>query len=178
MKNIIVWCATGTCVALLGLASTEASADSARRFTRPNAAGGTTAGAVTRHVGPNGGATTSRRVLRTDGEGNGMATSGRAWQTPNGGTGGRAGVTTHSADGSVQHKSGFATSSAKGSVNSQGSLQRDADGNVTQNRTTNATNATTGNSYQGSTSYDSTTGLSHSGSCFDAGGNAIACPRR
>lgn len=178
MKNIIVWCATGTCIALLGLSSTEASADSARRFTRPNAAGGTTAGAVTRHVGPNGGATTSRRVLRTDGEGNGMATGGRAWQTPNGGTGARAGATTHSADGSVQHKSGFATSGTRGSANSQGSLQRDADGNVTQSRSTNATNATTGNSYQGNTSYDSTNGLSHSGSCFDAGGNSIPCPSR
>lgn len=162
---------------VLGSLSLDVHADGGRRFIRENPAGGVTAGAARHHAGPNG-AMASRRVLRTDGEGNAMATSGRVWQGANGGVGARAGVTTRSADGSVQHESGLAASSAKGSVTSQGGFTKDAEGNVVQSRNTTATSAATGNSYQGNTSYNKDTGLTHSGTCYDAGGNVIACPSR
>ncbi|MDY0012918.1 MAG: hypothetical protein RBS40_08520 [Rhodocyclaceae bacterium] len=162
---------------LLGGLSFNAQADGGRRFIRDNPAGGVSAGAARHRSGENG-RMAARRVVRTDGEGNGVATSGRAWETTAGGSGARGGVTARSADGSIQHNSGIASSGPKGSLNSQGSLNRDADGNVTQSRTTSATNAATGNSYQGNTSYSQETGLSHSGTCFDASGATIPCPRR
>lgn len=178
MNKLLLWYATGTCLALTAMTSPDVSAESVRKFSRSNAAGGTADGSRRVVTGPNGGTSASRRVIRSDGEGNATAGTGRVWTSPNGGVGGRAGHTTVGADGSVEHRSGVATSGAKGSVSSQGSSQRDADGNVTGARTTNATNAATGNSYQGQTSYDKATGVSHSASCFDAAGNAIACPSR
>ena len=85
---------------------------------------------------------------------------------------------TPSADGSLQHDSGFNASNSKGSVQSQGSATRDAQGDVTQSRTTTATSASTGDTLKSTTSYNKDTGLEHSVNCFDASGNAIACPTR
>lgn len=161
---------------LLGGLSVSAQADGGRRFIRDNPAGGVSAGAVGHRSGENG-RMAARRVVRTDGEGNGVATSGRAWETTAGGRGARAGATTRSADGAIEHESGISSSGPRGSVTSQGSLSRDAEGSVTQSRSTSGTNAATGNSYQGSTSYSKETGLSHSGTCFDASGATMPCPR-
>lgn len=158
--------------------SFQASADRVVRFDRPNPAGGSTSG-MTKHLsGGNGGGMTQRHVVRSDGEGNSRAVSGGAFHTPGGTSGARAGTTVQNADGSVQHKSGMTTSGTHGSASSTGSYTVDANGNVTQNRDTNMTNAATGNSYQGSTSYNSETGVTHSATCFDAGGNEISCPTR
>ena len=100
--------------------------------------------------------------------------SGGVYRGPNGGTAVRAGQTTRSADGTISHQSGFAAQGAGGgSVQSSGGLTRSAAG-VNQSRATTAT-AANGNTYSGSTSYDPQTGLSHTATCTDAAGNAIAC---
>ncbi|MGR8935556.1 MAG: hypothetical protein ACU837_14370 [Gammaproteobacteria bacterium] len=45
-------------------------------------------------------------------------------------------------------------------------------------RNSTATNANTGNSYQGSTQYQNGQGVTHSGACYDGNGNPIACPTK
>lgn len=159
-------------------ASFQASADRAVRFERGNPMGGNTAGVMRHQTGPNGGSFSQRRVVRTDDAGNARVVSGGAFQTPNGASGARAGTTLYGSDGSVQHQSGMTANGTRGSVTSSGGYSLDANGNATQSRNTTATNAATGNSYQGSTSYSSETGFSHSGTCIDAAGNDIPCPSR
>ena len=68
--------------------------------------------------------------------------------------------------------------SAKGSVASAGSATRSADGAVTQNRTTTATSAASGNSVQSTTSYNKDSGRTRTTTCYDAAGATIACPAR
>lgn len=173
---------TLTLCAALGLggmtATFEASADRAVRFERSNPMGGSTAGAMRHQSGPDGGSFSQRRVMRNDGEGNGRVTSGGAFRTPGGASGARAGTTTYGADGSVQHKSGVTASGARGSMTSSGGYSVGADGAVTQNRNTTVTDAASGNTYQGSTSYNQTSGFTRSATCYDAAGNEIACPSR
>jgi hypothetical protein len=81
------------------------------------------------------------------------------------------------ATGSATRSGRFAASGANGSVDSSGSATRNADGSYSGNRSTTATNKATGNTYNGSTTYDSTNGVSRSATCTDAMGNSIACPR-
>lgn len=162
---------------LLAAAVTAGTADAAsRRVVRPNAAGGTTATAITAHEGPNGGKYVRGRGLATDGQGDARYVSGGAFKGPDGATGGRAGTTSRSADGSMTHQSGMTAQGARGSVQSSGSATRDASGNVSQSRTSTATSAATGDTIKTSESYTSGSGVTRSASCFDAGGNSIACP--
>jgi len=138
--------------------------------------GGYRGGRVAAARGQNGGAYARKRGFQTDGAGNGTVASGGVYRGPNGAngvTGARAGTTTRNADGTVNHQSGIAASGAKGSVESSGGFTKTQDG-VTQSRTTAATGAN-GATYQGSTSYDKSSGLSHSSSCTDAAGNSIPC---
>lgn len=167
-------------LSLTTLALTASPAHAERlRFAHRNAEGGTTRGFEAAHAGE---AASGARghLLRTDGNGNGNATvtSGAAVSTESGGIFKRAGRTTRSADGSVQHNSGFNASNSKGSMQSQGNATRDAQGDVTQSRTTTATSASTGDTLRSSTSYSKDTGVEHSVNCFDASGNAITCPAR
>lgn len=166
------------CTTLTALALCAPAAHAARlRFTHRNADGGVTRGFGAAHAGE---AASGARghLLRSDGQGNASLSSGAALHTANGGVFQRAGRTTRSADGSAQHDSGFSASNSQGSVQSQGSSTRDAQGNLTQSRSTTATSASTGDTLKSSTSYSKDTGLEHSVSCFDAGGNAIACPSK
>lgn len=101
-----------------------------------------------------------------------------AHQNAEGGVFKRAGHTTRNADGSMQHDSGFKGNNNKGSVQSQGSATRDAQGDVTQNRTTTATSASTGNTAVSTSSYSKDGGVDHSVNCFDATGAAISCPKK
>ncbi len=167
------------CIALtIATCSTFALADGKARFHRENPAGGVTAGSMGAHTGPYGGRFGGGRMIVTDGQGNGAATSGSAFKTPSGAVGARAGATTRSADGTIQHKSGFGINGAKGSATSQGQTTVSADGTVNQSRNTSVHNAQTGNSYEGNTSYNSTDGVSHSATCYDAAGSVITCPSR
>jgi hypothetical protein len=171
-----------TCAVLLTIATLSTALVSidvhaeGKRFHRDNAAGRHTAGAVHRNTGPNGGTVANGRAVKTDGEGNGVAVRGSKITGPEGATAERAAKNTRSADGSATHASGFNASGVKGTVDSQGSASRDADGNVIQARTTTATGAN-GNSYNGSTTYSKDTGVVHTGTCTDAAGQVIACPR-
>ncbi|MEH6756070.1 MAG: hypothetical protein V7676_01015 [Parasphingorhabdus sp.] len=135
-------------------------------------------GGVTAAKGPNGGSAVRARGTRQNTDGSVTRASGGAYRTPNGGTSVRGSNTTVNPDGSAARNSGYAASGARGSVNSDSAVARDANGNWSGGRTTSATNATTGNSYQGSTTIDPATGKPvHSGSCADASGAVIACPR-
>lgn len=145
------------------------------RTTHANTAGGVTSTAMVGRQGASGGAYARGRSVATDGHGNGTAVSGAGFVGPNGATGGRAGTTTVYADGSATHQSGLSASGAQGSVQSSGSATRDAAGNVTQSRSSAATNTATGNSVQSSSAYNSTTGLTHTATCYNASGAVIAC---
>lgn len=164
-------------VALTTVALTAPAHAERVRFSHQNAEGGVTRGFGAAHAGEAGSAARGH-MLRTDGQGNGSVTSGAAATTANGGVFKRAGHTTRSVDGSMQHDSGFAGSNSQGSVQSQGSATRDAQGNVTQNRSTTATSNATGNSTTSTSSYSKESGFDHSVSCFDANGAAIACPKK
>jgi len=120
----------------------------------------------------------TRRVVKTDGAGNAAVATGTAVRGANGASAARAGLTTRSADGTVQHRSGMRAEGAKGSVASAGSATRSADGAVTQNRTTTATSATSGNSVQSTSSYNKDSGRTRTTTCYDAAGATIACPAR
>jgi hypothetical protein len=78
----------------------------------------------------------------------------------------------------VNHKGGFAAQGQNGSAQSQGGFTRNTDGTVSGGRNSTATNANTGNTANGSTTYDSTNGVKHTTTCTDANGAAIACPSR
>jgi len=176
MNRILSLTALG--LALVGAAFTATSADAAsRRVEHANAQGGVTATAVGVHQGVSGSAVRGRAV-KTDGQGNATVVSGAAVKGANGATAVRAGKTTVAADGSAQHQSGLSAQSAKGSVQSSGSASRDAAGNVTQARSSTITSAATGDTMKTNSSYSKDTGLTHSASCFDAGGASIACPTR
>ena len=143
------------------------------RFHHENSAGGITAGAT--HAGTNAdGSFANGHGVVTDGSGDSAAASGGKISTATG-SAERAGKTTFAADGSVNHASGFSASGTQGSVNSQGSATKSADGSITQSRNTEAT-AANGTSYQGTTGYNKNTGVTHTGTCTNAGGEAVSCP--
>lgn len=179
MKSSISVLAMCAVVGLGGILSTSSAfADRTTRFNRDNPAGGQTAGVNRYRSGPNGGTAAQRRIVRTDGSGNTMVNSGGAFSGPNGAKGARGSSTVYGADGSVQHRSGMAASGSRGSVQTSGGYTKSADGTIDQNRNTSMTNATTGNSYQGNTSYNSATGVSRTGTCYNAAGAEMPCPTR
>ncbi len=137
-----------------------------------------TNGAASAVKGPNGGAAIRGRGAVQNEDGSVTAGRGAAYRRPNGGTGVRGSTTTVNPDGSGTHSGAYSASGPNGSVDSAGAVSRDAAGNWSGGRSTSATNATTGNSYQGSTSIDPETGQPvHSGSCYNANGDPISCPR-
>lgn len=171
------WFMAATAALALTAFSIDAASAERLRGARQNAAGGVTAGSVHNTQGPNGGRSIGRRGLITDGEGNGVA---RSANCASGGAGRacRAGYTTRTADGAVNHQSGAAFEGANGgSGSTQGGFSRNADGTYSGDRSTSATGAQ-GNSYNADTTYDSETGVSRSVSCTDASGAAISCPTR
>jgi hypothetical protein len=102
---------------------------------------------------------------------------GGGFKGAKGATGARASTATVNPDGSASRSGGFAANGARGSVDSSGSATRNADGTYSGSRSTTATNKATGNTYNGSTTYDSTNGVNRTATCTDAMGNTIACPR-
>jgi len=144
------------------------------RFHHQNPAGGITAGAKHSGSGANGSYANGHTVV-TDGAGNGDAKSSGEMTTANGGTAARSGKTSVASDGSASHDSSFSASGAQGSIDSQGSASKASDGTISQSRTTNAAGAN--GSYQGTTSYNSGTGVSHTATCTNASGQTVSCPR-
>lgn len=139
------------------------------------------------HVrGANGGATAVARqnggvAARANGtvqnaDGSVTRASGGAYRRANGGSGYRASTTMVNPDGSASRQSQLSASGANGSVASNGGFARSADGTLSGSRSTNATNANTGNSYAGSTTIDPVTGQPvHTGTCTNAAGETFAC---
>lgn len=124
-------------------------------------------------AGPNGVAGRAHGT-RNNADGSVTHASGGAFAGANGSRGARASQTTVNPDGSLSREGGLAASGARGSVASQGSMSRSAEGSWNGNRSTQATNNQTGNSYSGSTTV--TDGqVSHSGTCTNAAGAAIPC---
>lgn len=135
-------------------------------------------GAVTAAKGPNGGTAVRARGKTTNADGSVTTGSAAAVRAPNGARAVRGSTTTANPDGSLTHEGGLAAEGAKGSVASTGAVSRSADGTWSGGRSTSATSASTGNSYQGSVSIDPATGQpTHSATCYDAAGTVIACPR-
>ncbi|ABF42844.1 hypothetical protein Acid345_3844 [Candidatus Koribacter versatilis Ellin345] len=147
------------------------------RTLHKNAQSGVTSAHGTVAKGPNGGAIAHGRRTSTDGQGSVTTAGGSAWRGPNGAKGARGGTTTVNGDGSATHKSGFAATGKNGSIESTGSSQRSADGAVSGERQTDIT-AKDGDTYQGETTWTKGQGYQHTGTCKDASGNVISCPKK
>jgi hypothetical protein len=144
---------------------------------RPSRVGGRTGNGTAGAVGSaNGNIWARGHTTRTNPDGSKTAVSGGAFSGANGSAGARASTTTVNPDGSATRQGGFAAQGPRGSASSQGNGTRNADGTYTANRTSNGTNAATGNSYNGSASYDSANGASRTATCTNASGAEIACP--
>lgn len=136
---------------------------------------GIAAGQVHDRIGPQGGRIVGGRGVVADGQGNAAAGSINCARTPRA-QGCRAGATTRTADGTVNHRSGFAVEGETRSATSQGGFSKSADGSIDQGRSTTATGQ------NGSVTVDSaySTGNGHSRTvtCSDASGAIVACPQR
>ena len=71
----------------------------------------------------------------------------------------------------------FATESGTAGASSRG-FRRSSDGSFSASSHTSATNANTGATYDGSTSYNKESGFSRSASCRDASGSTVSCGSR
>jgi hypothetical protein len=132
-------------------------------------------GAVAAGAGPNGGAFARGAGAKQNADGSVTAASGGVARGPNGAKAARASTTTVNPDGSASRRGGFAASGANGAIASTGSTTRNADGTVDAQRTTEATGAK--GSYEGQTTYNSTTGVTRQTTCTDPSGAVVACPR-
>jgi hypothetical protein len=159
---------------LIYVAVVSAGGFGSARGVKTNKAGGVSGGMTRGFKGQNA-AGGQARTFATDGQGNAAAGSASAVRGPNGGGGMRTGGFTRTSDGTVQHKSGTAVSGQAGTAMTQGSFSKDSSGDVNGERNTSV-NSQAGNQYQGSTTYNSETGVSHSGKCYDANNNEIPCP--
>ena len=163
--------------AVVALATQAEAQARTRHHVEHNADGSTTAHTGVARSGPNGALLRGRNAT-TDGQGNASVTSRSAALGAQGGVAVRQGSTTRNADGSASHSGSLSAKNAQGSLQSSGGATRNADGTVTQARTTTATSAATGNSVQAQSSYSKDTGLGRSATCYDASGTAMACPTR
>jgi hypothetical protein len=133
-------------------------------------------GTVTAVQGEKGSAARARGAKRND-NGSVTAASGGAFKTATGARGARGSTTTVNPDGSGSRVSGASASGARGSASTSSDVTRNADGTFSGGRTTKGTSAATGNTYNGSTQIDPSTGKPvRTATCTDASGAVIACP--
>jgi hypothetical protein len=140
--------AATVCVAIAGFIALTAQAEPvvhARRALDTTAAGGVAARSAGSYNGSNIDAAGQRR-LRADGQGNVNASASSALSTVNGSTASRT-----------------------------ARFSRSADGTASGQRSSTATNADTGVTWNGSTTYTQGSGVSRSGGCTDAAGNTVTC---
>ncbi len=163
--------------AVLTLAAPAEVQARTRHSVEHNADGSTATHTGVARSGPNGAVLRGRNAT-ADGQGNASVSSRGAAVGAQGGVAVRQGSTTRSADGSASHSGTVSAQNAHGSLHSSGGATRNADGTVTQARSTTATSAATGNSVQAQSSYSKDSGLSRSATCYDASGTAMACPTR
>jgi hypothetical protein len=139
---------TVACVAIASFTWLTAQAEPvvhAQRVANQTAQGGLAARSAGAFNGNNVNAAGNRRVL-SDGDGNVNARANSAFATANG---------------------------SSGSTSKR--FTRNADGSASGERNTTATNANTGVTYEGSTTYTKGEGVSRSGGCTDASGNTVTC---
>lgn len=152
----------------------DANAQGRASVTRQNHAGGVTRGVAHNNTGPNGGQTAGQRSLVTDGEGNGARTGTQCARGAQG-EACRAGYTTRTADGAINHESGAAFQGVNGASGStQGAFTRNADGTYAGERSTSASGEQ--GSYDATTTWNSENGASRSVTCTDPSGAVVACP--
>lgn len=111
----------------------------------------------------------------SDGQGNAAARRGGAFTTADGTQGQRSTQYRRSDDGSVDASRIGSVSGDKGSAEGSRSFERGADGEASGQRSTTATRAETGVTYEGSTTYTKGSGFSRSASCVDASGATVTC---
>lgn len=137
--------------------------------------GGAAAGQIHDRTGPNGTTIVGGRGVATDGQGNSVAKSANCAKGSSA-TACRAGSTTRTADGSVNHNSGFTSTGPNGgAVSSTGGLTKSADGTIDQSRSTSATGQN--GSVTIDQSYNSGTGRSRTVTCTDPTGAVVTCPQ-
>ena len=175
MKRFTIAVAGLLTVATIAVQAAEAQQRVARGA-RGNAAGGITAGQIHDRTGPNGGTLRGGRGILTDGQGNGIAGSANC-ANGEAGRACRAGVTTRTAEGEVAHRSGIRVEGANGKeLESAGGFTKDADGNINQARTTEASGE------QGAVTVDKTytseAGRTRTVTCANTAGEIVACPTR
>jgi hypothetical protein len=167
------FCKFGLIAATTALMMTSVAAEA--RPTRGKLVGPN--GSISGVAGPNGGTIRGRQTVQ-NADGSVTTASGRAFRTANGGKGYRAGTTTVNPDGSANRRSSAAANGPRGSAATSSNVTRNADGSYSGGRSTTATRASTGNTYNGSTQIDPATGKPvRTATCTNASGAVIACPR-
>lgn len=155
------------------------SANAAGRFkvkgTTANPEGGVTSVKAGGAKGQNGGGFMHARGTMTNGQGQAAGGGATAVKGPNGGGGVRAGAFTADDSGNVNYQGAVAATGTNGSAATTGGFSRSAGGGIKGSRSTTAT-ANNGNTYDGNTTYQSGSGVSHSQICYDANGYEIKCP--
>lgn len=176
MKKIVVIAAVLAGVAFVGEGFVCTVAAESVRGMRDNQAGGVTAGSA-RSIDTEQGSAASEKAVVTDGQGNAAGEKAKVWKGKNS-TGAKTSATVKKSDGSVQHKRGMKVEGTQGgSATSTGSVTKDASGNISGERNTEATSKS-GSTYQGETTGDSTSGITHTGKCFDPAGKEMPCPSK
>lgn len=159
--------------AMTALLMTSVSAEA--RPTRGKVSGPN--GSVSGIKGTNGGSVRARGAKKNS---DGSVTTGRVggFKTKNGAQGARGSTTTVNPDGSANRRSARGASGEAGNYSSNSDVTRNSDGTYSGGRTTNATRASTGNSYNGSTQIDPSTGKPvRTATCTNSEGAVIACPK-
>jgi hypothetical protein len=175
MRRVTLAIASLLTVATIAVQTAEAQQRVARGA-RGNAAGGITAGQVHDRTGPDGGTLRGGRRIVTDGDGRGVYRSANC-ATGEAGRACRAGVTARNAEGEIAHKSGIRVDGANGrELDSVGGFTRDADGNIDQARTTEASGEK--GSVTLDKAYTTETGRSRTVTCANTAGEIVACPTR
>lgn len=149
------------------------------RGAKSNVNGGTSTGQVTAAKGQNGGGFVRARGTTTNGQGQAAGGSTAAVNGPNAGAGIRASAFTADDSGNVNYQGASAATGVYGSAATTGGFNRTQEGGIKGSRSTAATSAATGNTYNGNTTYDSSTGnVNHTQKCYNSSGVEIKCPKR
>jgi hypothetical protein len=174
-----------TVLAIAGAAVVAFAAPSARadglhvRSAATQTAQGGLAGRQSVSTDGNLGAAAGQRRVIGDGQGNVNGASHSAFTTDGGTQGSRSARYDRNADGSASaSNNASAIGRDGGSAERSGSYTRNADGTASGQRSTSVTNANTGVTVDGSTTYTKGSGFSRSATCTDAAGNAVSCGKR
>jgi hypothetical protein len=132
-------------------------------------------GTVVTTAGPNGGAAARARGAVRNDDGSTTAGSSASARGPNGAEARRRSTTTVNPDGSATRSSEASAGGPLGSTSTQATTSRDAEGNVSGQRTTEASGAA--GTRQGQVTYDSATGVARTTTCTNSAGVVVACPR-